>query len=130
MTHPPKPIPPGPPANRWRRLLPFVAVSLVLLLAGFDPQPVPELFRQQDKLHHLFGFAALLFTARVAFPRVPGAWLVAASLAAALLIEMGQGLLLPQRTASLGDMLANTLGVLLGWACARLARRLRPDTGL
>ena len=115
------------PARRWQRRLPFVAVSLVLLLAGFDPQPVPELFRHQDKLHHLAGFAALLFTARIAFPRVPGVWLVTASLAAALAIEVGQGGL-PERSASLGDMLANTLGVLLGWACARLAQRLRPET--
>jgi VanZ family protein len=114
------------PARRWRRRLPFVAVALVVLLAGFDPHPLPELFPQQDKLHHLFGFAALLFTARVAFPRVPGTWLAAATLAAALAIEIGQGLLLPERSASLGDMLANTAGVLLGWACAHLAQRLRP----
>ncbi len=104
------------------RTLPFVVVLAVILFAGLKPDPVPQLFSQQDKLHHMLGFAALVFTLRLAFPRWSLGALCGASLAAALLIEFGQGLQ-PQRTASLTDMLANTLGVLLGWGCSQVALR-------
>lgn len=101
----------------------FLAVLCTVLFAGLNPEPVPQLFNQQDKLHHLLGFAALTFSMRLAFARGRFLWLALASLAAALLIELGQGFL-PQRSASLGDMLANTLGVMLGWAAWRVAQQL------
>ncbi|RMI00629.1 VanZ family protein [Stutzerimonas nitrititolerans] len=100
--------------------MPFIAVLAVILFSGLKPEPVPQVFEQQDKLHHLLGFAALMFTLRLAFPRWRLFWAVLASLSAALAIEIAQGLQ-PHRTASAGDMLANTLGVLLGWGCAQLA---------
>jgi len=100
--------------------VPFIAVLAVILFSGLKPEPVPQVFEQQDKLHHLLGFAALMFTLRLAFPRWRLFWAVLASLSAALAIEIAQGLQ-PHRTASAGDMLANTLGVLLGWGCAQLA---------
>ena len=102
------------------RVVPFIVVLAVVLISGLKPDPVPQLFDQQDKLHHLLGFAALMFTMRLAFPRWRLFWAVLFSLSAALLIEVAQGLQ-PHRTASAGDMLANTLGVLLGWGCAQLA---------
>lgn len=102
------------------RVVPFVAVLAVILFSGLKPEPVPQLFDQQDKLHHLLGFAALMFTLRLAFPQWRLFWAVLVSLSAALLIEIAQGMQ-PHRTASAGDMLANTLGVLLGWGCAQLA---------
>lgn len=106
---------------RYLRVLPFLVVLAVILVAGLKPEPVPQMFYQQDKLHHLLGFAALAFTLRLAFPRPHFIWLVAFSLAAALLIEFGQGLL-PHRTPSTGDMLANALGVLLGWGFSLLVQ--------
>lgn len=96
------------------RLLPFAGVVLVILVGGLSSEPVPEFFRHQDKLHHFAGFAALAFSARLAFPRMRSPWLIAGILAASLLIELGQGLL-PRRTPSIADMLANALGVMLGW---------------
>ena len=105
-------------------MLPFAAVALALLFAGLSPMPLPKAFPQQDKLHHMLGFAAMVFSARVAFPRARARWLMAGSLAVALSIELVQAYL-PNRSASRIDMLANTFGVLLGWWCARLAERLR-----
>ncbi|WP_312904573.1 VanZ family protein [Stutzerimonas nitrititolerans] len=102
------------------RVVPFIAVLAVILVSGLKPEPVPQIFDQQDKLHHLLGFAALMFTLRLAFPQWRLFWAVLVSLSAALAIEVAQGLQ-PHRTASAGDMLANTLGVLLGWGCAQLA---------
>lgn len=105
----------------YLRVVPFIAVLAVILFIGLKSEPVSQVFDQQDKLHHLLGFAALAFTLRLAFPRPHFIWLMAVSLAAALLIELGQGFL-PHRMPSIGDMLANTLGVLLGWGCSLLVQ--------
>lgn len=131
ITGPCKPFPNEPfrASERFRlfthyiRTLPFIAVLAVILFSGLKPDPVPQLFDQQDKLHHMLGFAALAFTLRLAFPRWALGWLLGTSLLAALLIEVGQSLQ-PQRTASPADMLANTLGVLLGWGCSQILLRL------
>jgi VanZ family protein len=104
----------------YLRVLPFLVVLAVILFSGLRPEPVPQVFDQQDKLHHMLGFAALIFTLRLAFPQWRVFWCIALSLGAATLIELGQSLL-PNRQASLGDMLANTLGVFLGWGCSHLA---------
>lgn len=102
------------------RIAPFLVVLAVILFSGLKPEPVPQVFDQQDKLHHLLGFAALMFTLRLAFPQWRVFWAITLSLAAAVLIELAQALI-PNRWASMGDMLANTLGVLLGWGCSHLA---------
>lgn len=102
------------------RVVPFLVVLAIILFTGLRPEPVPQVFDQQDKLHHMLGFAALIFTLRMAFPQWRVFWCIVLSLGAATLIELGQSLL-PNRQASLGDMLANAVGVLLGWGCSHLA---------
>ena len=105
----------------YLRVLPFLIVLAIVLFSGLKPEPVPQLFHQQDKLHHLLGFAALAFSLRLAFARVPFVAGLLLMVAAALLIELAQGLL-PYRVASRWDMLANVLGVLFGWGCSLLAQ--------
>src|SRR5690606_11144677 len=92
----------------YLRALPFLVVFAVILFSGLRPEPVPQVFDQQDKLHHMLGFAALMFTVRLAFPQWRVFWAISLSLAAAVLIELAQGLI-PNRWASMGDMLANIL---------------------
>jgi len=104
----------------YLRVLPFLAVLAVFLFSGLRPEPVPQVFDQQDKLHHMLGFAALMFSLRLAFPQWHVFWAIALSLSAGVLVEVGQSLL-PNRQASFGDMLANSLGVLLGWGCSYIA---------
>lgn len=104
------------------RYLPFIVVFGIILFTGLRPDPIPEAFEQQDKLHHMLGFAALMFSLRLAFPQWRLFWSIAISLVVAFLIEVGQSFL-PGRQASYGDMLANTLGVMLGWGCYHLARQ-------
>lgn len=106
---------------RYLRVVPFLAVLAVILFTGLKPDPIPQAFDQQDKLHHLLGFAAFAFTLRLAFPRWWLGWALMFALGVALLIEVAQDYQ-PHRDASAGDMLANTLGVLLGVGCAVLAR--------
>lgn len=104
------------------RALPFIIVLGIIVFSGLRPEPVPQVFDDQDKLHHMCGFAAMMFTLRLAFPQWRAFWAIAISLTAGLLIEFGQSFL-PNRTASAADMVANSVGVLLGWGCWHLVNR-------
>ena len=98
------------------RVLPklaFFVILLVLCFAGMRGEPVPQVFENQDKLHHWAGFACLTVSAFLAFPRTRLIWLLLLPLLGSMLIELEQSLM-PLRTASLGDMVANALGVLCG----------------
>ncbi|PTQ70665.1 VanZ family protein [Pseudomonas sp. GV071] len=100
----------------------FLAVLASVLLGGLSPKPLPQVFAYQDWLYHAAAFAALVFFARVAFPRTLTFWTVLYCLLLALLIEFVHGLM-PARTASVGDMFANVVGVLLGMGLALLWKR-------
>ena len=107
------------------RTLFFIGVSVVLLTAALRAQPVPEAFAQEDKLHHLLGFFALSFSCQLAFLRVKARWIALGCLLTGILIEYAQALM-PLRTASPYDALANAVGVSIGliawrgmrhWSC-------------
>ena len=106
----------------WLRALLFLAVCAGLLFTGLRSQPIPELFAQEDKLHHFIGFFALAFSCRLAFLHIRLLWLAIGCVLAGLLIEYAQALL-PLRTASFYDALANTAGVTLGLAVAGCCSR-------
>ena len=97
----------------WLRALLFLAVCAGLLFTGLRSQPIPELFAQEDKLHHFIGFFALAFSCRLAFLPVKLHWIAIGCVLAGVLIEYAQALI-PLRTASFYDALANTAGVALG----------------
>ena len=108
----------------WLRALLFLAVCAGLLFTGLRTRPIPQLFAQEDKLHHFVGFFALAFSCRLAFLPVKLHWLAIGCVLAGVLIEYAQALM-PLRTASFYDALANTAGVALGlaaaWRCSRHA---------
>jgi VanZ family protein len=102
--------------QRILRILPklaFFVILLVLCFAGMRGEPVPQIYENQDKLHHWAGFACLTVSAFFAFPGTRLIWLLLWPLGGSMLIELEQSLM-PLRTASLGDMVANALGVLCG----------------
>ena len=51
-------------------------------------------------------------------------WWLFAGLGATLVIELVQGMLLPTRSASGSDLVANTTGAMVGLACAHVLRHL------
>ena len=106
----------------WLRALLFLAVCAGLLFTGLRSRPIPQVFAQEDKLHHFIVFFALAFSCRLAFLHIRLLWLAIGCVLAGLLIEYAQALM-PLRTASLYDALANTAGVALGlsvaWRCSR-----------
>ncbi|WP_338922357.1 VanZ family protein [Pseudomonas silesiensis] len=102
--------------QRILRILPklaFFVILLVLCFAGMRGEPVPQVYENQDKLHHWAGFFCLTVSAFLAFPKTRLIWLLLWPLVGSMLIELEQSLM-PLRTASLGDMVANALGVLCG----------------
>lgn len=106
----------------WLRALLFLAVCAGLLFTGLRTQPIPQVFAQEDKLHHFIGFFALAFSCRLAFLHIRLVWIAIGCVLAGLLIEYAQALL-PLRTASFYDALANTAGVTLGLAVAGCCSR-------
>ncbi|MNO98931.1 VanZ like family protein [compost metagenome] len=107
-------------APTWLRLLMFIGVSAILLDAGFA---------QEDKLHHLAGFLALAFCSRLAFPSARMSLVTVGCLVTGVLIEAAQELM-PLRTASAYDMLANCTGVLIGLLLARALESFAAKTSL
>lgn len=111
--------------QRVLRLLPklaFFVILLVLCIAGMRGEPVPQVFENQDKLHHWAGFACLTVSAYLAFPGTRLIWLLIWPLLASMLIELEQSFM-PLRSASWGDMVANATGVLCGMVAILLWRR-------
>lgn len=104
------------------RVLSVSAVLAIILYAGLRSAPIPQVFQHQDWLHHAAGFAALACVSRLAFPHTHLLWILLYCVLLACSIELAQGLM-PRRTASLDDMLANLLGVAMGVLSAQLIRR-------
>lgn len=99
------------------RAVPAVAVVVVLATFAWHPAGLPHAFAQQDKLAHLLGFAALSLTLRLGLPNLSRQEYAGALLLAASAMELGQTFL-PARTGSLGDIAADAVGAVLGFALA------------
>ncbi len=108
---------PGPAsAARWRLALRvvFALLAAVVGVLGLLPNPDAVPSSGWDKLDHAGGFAALMF---IALPAHLGrTWRVALALVAyGGAIELLQ-MHVPGRSAEWGDLLADAIGVALGWA--------------
>jgi hypothetical protein len=97
---------------------------MVLATFAWHPAGLPQAFAQQDKLAHLLGFAALSLTLRLGLPGLSRHEYGGALLLAASAMELGQTFL-PTRTGSLGDLAADAVGAVLGFALADAWRQWR-----
>ena len=100
----------------------LLAVAVVCV-ASLTPPPPLELPRHGDKVEHLLAYAALAAAAVQVFRR--GRFLLAVGAGLVLMgigLEFAQGALTETRLADPADAVANTAGVLLGMATARLHR--------
>lgn len=102
-------------ATRWRlasRVV-FALLAAGVGVLGLLPHPDAVPSTGWDKLDHAGGFAALMAIARPA--RLGRTWRVAVALVAyggaIELLQMG----VPGRSAEWGDLLADAIGVGLGW---------------
>jgi VanZ family protein len=115
---------------RHFRLAARVAFALALAaitLLALMPAPEVPITTFWDKADHVIAFAVLTLLAVAAFPQFsPGRWLVPALLGYGASLELIQSLL-PTRSGSLLDLIADAVGVALGLALiALLQPRLAP----
>jgi VanZ family protein len=96
-------------------------VSAIVWLS-LTPSPPRVDFQESDKLGHFIGYGTLMFWFSQLYP--PGKTRIsyaAAFVAMGIILELAQGAL-GYRSSEVLDMLANTTGVLLGWALALILR--------
>ncbi|MYM65119.1 VanZ family protein [Pseudomaricurvus sp. HS19] len=102
------------PTVFWRWLA--LAALIVILWAGFRPDPIPQYTHDFDKWTHAVGFGVLTLLSLLAVPRRLG-WLVIVSMVVlGAAIEVGQDWLLPRRTFDWADFAMDAVGVGLGLA--------------
>jgi VanZ family protein len=107
--------------RRWRVLL--AALVLAIALLAFTPGEVPMPTLGQDKLNHATAFAALSAVGLLSRRATASPVRVAvAALLYGVLIELVQSRI-PGRSAELADLLADTVGIVLGLALVRALRR-------
>lgn len=109
----------------------FVGAVVANLVLLYWPRPVGgEGLPHLDKAIHLLAFAAVAWTGLRA--RVPAAWLLPLLVLHAVLSELVQAWLLPDRSGDWADVVADLLGILAGtlvvrasWRDERAVRTLR-----
>jgi VanZ family protein len=90
---------------------------------AFTPRPPGFDFKDADKLNHLLAFSALTLAGCLSRPPTSQPWLVVlvGMLLFGLFIEAVQSQL-PARTAEWGDVLADSVGMLIGLLVLKLLR--------
>jgi VanZ family protein len=98
------------------------AWAAAVVWLSLTPSPPQADFSYSDKLGHFAAYGLLMFWFARLY-RKPMAY-AAGFIAMGIGLEVAQGAL-GYRTYEVFDMLANTIGVLLGWMAAIVARRAR-----
>ena len=106
------------PLLAWR--LAFVVCVLAVLVLALVPTDVPIPSTGWDKSNHLLAFSVMALLGMRAFPGRTMA-VLAGLLAYGVLIEVLQSYT-PSRSADWRDVVADAVGLTLGWAVVQLAR--------
>lgn len=115
-------------SHRFHRGIGWCLVALVVVLSLIPTPTVPPVTETvDDKIAHCLAYAVVMAWFAVVAPRTSWWRLAAAVIALGIALEFCQGLL-PYRTASFADALANTLGVVIGAGIAWLVVTRMPST--
>lgn len=101
----------------WHQFIILTSIATYLLLA---PLPEGAFQSTNDKVLHIIGWMGLTLSLRLAWPTLRfHYWAVVGVFLYSILLEALQGLV-PQRHFSYLDLVANGVGVMLGYVIARL----------
>lgn len=113
-------------SHRFHRGVGWCLVALIVALSLVPAPTMPPVTETyNDKIAHCLAYAVLMAWFAVIAPRASWWRLAGAVIGLGIALEFCQGLL-PYRTASFADALANTLGVLIGAGIAWLAAARTP----
>ncbi len=104
----------------------FAGCALAVLVLAIVPAPPPVFTTGWDKSNHLLAFAVMAWLGCHAFPKRVAITLLSL-LAYGALIEVLQSFT-PTRSAEWLDLLADCLGILLGWGLVWLQTKLGSDS--
>lgn len=97
-----------------------LALAVIFILAMIPLAVVPEIVSNQDKLHHSAAFAVLMLLGRGGWPARTAA-LAIGLIGYGVLIEVCQHTLTTNRVGEFRDVVADSLGVAIGWLLGRSA---------
>jgi VanZ family protein len=97
--------------RRIFRVITVVGLSIILM-GAFYPSPLPHTENHLDKLYHVLAFLFLTVAFYLSFGRKWYFYIVFTAFLA-VAIELGQAWFVTQRTASLGDIFADIVGIML-----------------
>lgn len=104
----------------------FVAV-VAIIVTSLLPQFSPTDKYNFDKILHLMGYLLLSLISTISFKSNRSIfWAVIILILVAILTEIGQGYV-PHRMASIGDVIANFIGIIAGYLLGRLFRKKFSD---
>jgi len=101
----------------------FCIVCVLVLYGIFRPTPPAMIFAHSDKLGHMTAFMMLALSARLVFYKCSGVSFWLSMFWLAFVLEYLQGELRSLRVFSMGDVLANMVGVAFAFACLKFFRR-------
>jgi len=117
----------GPDPRNEHAVRLFRTATLICAVAvawlAFRPAVEVEAGLPWDKANHASAFAVLTFLAGRGWPRLSPAVLVLIMLAAGIGVELVQGVPQVGRDADAWDVVADAVGIALGWAVLRAGRR-------
>jgi|GEM_PF-646331 len=97
----------------WKCLL-WLVLTILLLLTLIPSPPKPINIDNIDKAYHLIAFAGFTFIFMIAFNNIKTRYLILLSVSLGIIIEAIQ-YYVPNRSFSLADIIADSLGVFLGF---------------
>ena len=113
-----------PPPLRYAALTAAVVLHLLVLYLPQVPDPGGPQVPGLDKVAHVAVFA--LVVAAALWAGLPARWVVPVALVHAVVSEVVQHLWLAERSGDGWDVVADVVGVLLGWAVMTWLRRASP----
>ncbi len=105
----------------WRALFWIAALGVLVLSLLPTVSQLPT--TGWDKSNHLLGFATLAVLVRLAYPAQAPIMQMGSILAYGALIEVLQAMT-PYRFAEWGDLLADGLGIVLGWSLISIGTKM------